>query len=370
MLVRRGIPPSLSAVSQTAATEHSVATGHASAIGKHALTIGKHALTIGKHALTIGNFDGVHLGHQAILAEVRAAAAARGIASGVVTFEPHPREFFAPHAAPTRLSSLREKIELLAQHGIDRVQVCHFNRAFASLTADAFIERVLVAGLQARWIMIGEDFRFGAKRMGDFDYLRAAGLRHGFEVKALPDVTLNDARGHSFRVSSSLLREVLSAGDVERAVTLLGRPYSISGRVIHGDKLGRTLGFPTANVQLRHNRPPLTGIYAVRVMLTLAHDRNTPGGASGAVPGESPRAIQLDGVASMGVRPTVTNSGEMRLEVFLFDFDREIYGSHIRVDFLKKIRDEEKYHDLDTLKQQIAQDARDARAALASLSSQ
>ncbi len=350
MLVRRGIPPSFSAVSQTAAAALTVAGGHASAIGKH-------VSTIGKHALTIGNFDGVHLGHQAILAEVRAAAAARGVASGVVTFEPHPREFFAPHAAPTRLSSLREKIELLAQHGIDRVQVCHFNRAFASLTADAFIERVLVAGLQARWIMIGEDFRFGAKRMGDFDYLRAAGLRHGFEVKALPDVTQNDARGHAFRVSSSLLREVLSAGDVERAVTLLGRPYSISGRVIHGDKLGRTLGFPTANVQLRHNRPPLTGIYAVRVMLTLARDRNAPGGA--------PRQMQLDGVASMGVRPTVTNSGEMRLEVFLFDFDREIYGSHIRVDFLKKIRDEEKYHDLDTLKQQIAQDARDARSALA-----
>ena len=366
MLVHRGIPPSFSAVSpaanQTAAAAARALANGSAVAGAGAATGGHSAAGTGEHALTIGNFDGVHLGHQAILAEVRAAAAARGIASGVVTFEPHPREFFALHAAPTRLSSLREKIELLAQHGIGRVQVCHFNRAFASLSADVFIERVLVAGLQARWIMIGEDFRFGARRTGDFDYLRAAGLRHGFEVKALPDVTQNDARGRAFRVSSSLLREVLSAGDVERAVTLLGRPYSISGRVIHGDKLGRTLGFPTANVQLRHNRPPLTGIYAVRVMLTLARDRATPGGA--------PRQLQLDGVASMGVRPTVTNSGEMRLEVFLFDFDREIYGSHIRVDFLQKIRDEEKYHGLDTLKQQIAQDARDARAALASLSSQ
>jgi riboflavin kinase/FMN adenylyltransferase len=298
------------------------------------------------HALSIGNFDGVHLGHQAILAEVRAQAAALGATSGVVTFEPHPREFFAPHAAPTRLSSLREKIEFLAQRGIERAQICHFNRAFASLSADEFIDRVLVSGLNARWIMIGEDFRFGAKRMGDFDTLRAAGLHKGFEVRAMPDVTLNDTRGHTYRVSSSLLREVLSAGDVERAASLLRRPYSISGRVMHGDKLGRTLGFPTANVQMRHNRPPLTGIYAVRVA-----------GLGGSL---------LDGVASMGVRPTVTNSGEMRLEVFIFDFDRDIYGKHIRVDFLKKIRDEEKYKDLDTLKRQIEQDARDARAALAS----
>ena len=297
--------------------------------------------------VAVGSFDGVHLGHQAILSEVRSQALRLGVTAGVVTFEPHPREFFAPHAAPTRLSSLREKIEMLARQGMERAQVCHFNRAFASLSADEFIDRVLVDGLQVRWIMIGEDFRFGAKRLGDFDTLRAAGRRRGFEVQAMPDVSLTDVRGHAFRVSSSLLREVLSAGDVERAQTLLHRPYSISGRVMHGDKLGRTLGFPTANVQLRHNRPPLTGIYAVRV----------------AGLGEHP----IDGVASMGVRPTVTSSGEMRLEVFIFDFDADIYGRHIRVDFLKKIRDEEKYKDLDTLKKQIDQDARDARAALATL---
>ena len=299
------------------------------------------------HALTIGNFDGVHLGHQAILDALRKAADTRGVAAAVVTFEPHPREFFAPHAAPTRLTSLREKIALLAAHRVDRVQVCHFNRALASLSADQFIERVLVKGLAARWVMIGEDFRFGAKRTGDFDSLRRAGSRFGFEVAAMPDVTQRDERGHAVRVSSSVLREVLSAGDVDRAATLLGRPYSISGRVIHGDKLGRTLGFPTANVQIRHNRPPLTGIYAVRVR------------GLGATP--------LDGVASMGVRPTVTNSGEMRLEVFIFDFNADIYGKQVQVDFLKKIRDEEKYKDLETLKAQIDADAREARAFLAAL---
>ena len=313
------------------------------------------------HALTIGNFDGVHLGHQAILAEVRAAAAARDIASAVVTFEPHPREFFAPHAAPTRLTSLREKIELLDAHGMQRAQICHFNRAFASLSADDFIDRVLVQGLSARWVMIGEDFRFGAKRTGDFDHLRRAGQRLGFEVHALPDVTQRDARGHAFRVSSSALREVLSAGDVERAATLLGRPYSISGRVMHGDKLGRTLGFPTANVQMRHNRPPLTGIYAVHVSGVNAQGQVVPARQAD----HAGRAAQanhrtLDAVASVGVRPTVTDSGEMRLEVFIFDFQADIYGKHIRVDFLKKMRDEEKYKDLDTLKRQIEQDAHDA----------
>ncbi len=313
------------------------------------------------HALTIGNFDGVHLGHQAILGAVCRAAAERNCTPAVVTFEPHPREFFAPHAAPTRLTSLREKIELLGAHGIRRAQICHFNRSFASLSADDFIERVLVRGLNARWVMIGEDFRFGAKRSGDFEYLRTAGKRLGFEVHALPDVTQKDARGHEFRVSSSALREVLSAGDVERAAALQGRPYSISGRVMHGDKLGRTLGFPTANVQMRHNRPPLTGIYAVRVSGIDAAGRTGSANQTRDVSG----ATQLDGVASMGIRPTVTDSGEMRLEVFLFDFSADIYGKHIRVDFLKKIRDEEKYKDLDTLKRQIEQDAQDARQFLA-----
>ena len=298
------------------------------------------------HAITIGNFDGVHLGHQAILAELKAAARASGLTSCVVTFEPHPRELFSPHAAPTRLTSLREKCELLFAHGVDRVQVLRFNRAFANLSADEFIERVLVQGLNAKWVMIGDDFCFGAKRSGDLAHLKAAGQKLGFEVHAMPTVKFGVGE-NAARVSSSEVRELLSAGDVARAARLLGRPYSISGRVVHGDALGRTLGFPTANVQMRHNRPPLTGIYAVKVE-----------GAGGR---------PLNGVASLGVRPTVTSSGQVKLEVFIFDFDQDIYGRHIRVDFLQKIRDEEKYKDLETLKRQIAKDADEARRFLETL---
>ena len=294
------------------------------------------------HVVTIGNFDGVHLGHQAILARMKEAALRFRLPACVVTFEPHPREFFSPHAAPTRLTSLREKCELLAAHGVARAQICRFDKGFSRLSADEFIDRVLVRGLGTRWVMIGEDFRFGAKRGGDIAHLRAAGERLGFEVQAMPAVVTPSSDLGAARVSSSALRELLSAGDVERARGLLGRPYSISGRVIHGDKLGRELGYPTANVQLRHNRPPLTGIYAVRV----------------AGLGDT----TLEAVASMGVRPTVTGSGEMRLEVFIFDFAGDIYGRHIRVDFLKKLRDEEKFRDLETLKAQIAQDCLDARA--------
>jgi riboflavin kinase/FMN adenylyltransferase len=294
------------------------------------------------HVVTIGNFDGVHLGHQAILRELAAASRRFGLPSCVVTFEPHPREYFSPHAAPTRLTSLREKCELLERHGVARAQIIRFNRAFSSLTADAFIERVLVNGLGARWVMIGEDFRFGVKRAGDFAHLQAAGRAAGFDVQAMRTVVSAHESEAATRVSSSALRELLSAGDVPRAHSLLGRPYSISGRVVHGDKLGRTLGFPTANIQLRHNRPPLTGIYAVNVA------------GVGAEP--------LEAVASMGVRPTVTGSGEMRLEVFIFDFDADLYGRHLRVDFLKKLRDEEKYPGLEALKCQIALDCEEARA--------
>lgn len=299
--------------------------------------------TAAPHAITIGNFDGVHLGHQAILAQVKAAGSRLGIAPCAVTFEPHPRELFSPLSAPTRLSTLREKCELLFEHGMQRVQALRFNRAFASLSADEFIDRVVVKGLNAKWVMIGDDFCFGAKRSGDFHHLKRAGEQLGFEVHAMPTVKAGEG-DKAMRVSSSAVRELLSAGDVVRAARLLGRPYSISGRVVHGDKLGRKLGWPTANVQMRHNRPPLTGIYAVRV--------------------EGLGSEPLDGVASLGVRPTVTNSGQVKLEVYIFDFDQEIYGQHIRVDFLQKIRDEEKFSSLDALKAQIAKDADDARAFL------
>jgi len=278
----------------------------------------------------------VHRGHQALLGKLREAANGFGLPATVLTFEPHPREFFTPATAPTRLSSLREKLELLAANGVDRVHVCRFDRKFASLEASAFVEAVLVRGLGTRWLAVGDDFRFGSMRAGDFAMLQAASHEFGFRLETLPSVLL-DGR----RVSSSAVRAALAQGDLEVAERLLGRTYGISGRVLHGEKLGRQLGFATANVQLRHNRPPLTGIYVVEV----------------AGIGEGRR----HGVASLGVRPTVSDAGKATLEVHLFDFDADIYGRHVRVDFLQKIRDEEKYPDLATLTAAIRRDVETAR---------
>jgi riboflavin kinase / FMN adenylyltransferase len=290
-------------------------------------------------AVTIGNFDGVHRGHRAMLARTIAVARARGLAATVLTFEPHPRELFSPATAPTRLTSLREKLELLAACGVDRVHVQRFTREFAALAPGAFVERALVALLAARWVLVGEDFRYGARRAGDFASLAAAANERGFELEAMPTVT-----NGGVRVSSSAVRDALASGDLKRAAALLGRAYSISGRVVHGEKLGRALGFATANVQLKHNRPPLGGIFAVRV--------------------EGAAERPLDGVASLGVRPTVHADGRPVLEVHLFDFDDDLYGRHLRVGFLAKIRDEQRYADLDTLKAQIARDCDAARALL------
>lgn len=287
-------------------------------------------------ALTIGNFDGVHLGHQAMLARLIAAARARALPSCVMTFEPHPREFFAPDQAPTRLTSLREKLELLERAGVDRVQICRFNFDFAKTAPEDFIERLLQRGLGARWIQVGDDFRFGARRAGDFGMLKTAGARCGFEVHALTSVAVDGER-----VSSTAVRDRLAAGDMDGAQRLLGRPYSISGRVVHGDGFGRTLGCPTANILMKHNRPPLAGIFAVEVRGL----------------GEQP----LPGVASLGVRPTVARDARPCLEVNLFDFSRDIYGAHLKVEFLHKFRDEEKYADVETLRRQIALDVRNAR---------
>jgi riboflavin kinase/FMN adenylyltransferase len=300
------------------------------------------AVALGPVALTIGNFDGVHRGHQAMLARLAAAAGTRGLPATVLTFEPHPREFFAPQSAPTRLTSLREKLELLAAHGVERVHVQRFSAAFAGLPPEAFVERALVAGLRARWVLVGDDFRFGAKRAGDFAFLADAARRHGFDLEAMP--TVSDG---GVRVSSSAVRDALARGDLARAHELLGRPYSISGRVVHGEKLGRALGFATANVQLKHNRPPLGGIFAVRVH------------GIGAAP--------LQGVASLGVRPTVHAVGKPVLEVHLFDFTADLYGAHLRVEFLAKLRDEARYPDLDALKAQIARDCAQARDVLRAL---
>lgn len=287
-------------------------------------------------ALTIGNFDGVHLGHQAMLAELKRAAGRLGLPACVMTFEPHPREFFAPDQAPTRLTSPREKLELLAACGVDRVHICRFNYRLAQTTAEDFIERIIARGLAARWVLVGDDFRFGARRAGSLVMLKQAGPRFGFEVAALSSVTLDDER-----VSSTALREALAAGELARAQRLLGRAYSISGRVVAGDGLGRKLGFPTANVQMKHNRPPLTGIFAVRLH-----------GAA---------ASPLEAVASLGVRPTVKHKGAPVLEVHVPDFDADLYRRHVRVEFLHKLRDEEKYADLATLTRQIALDVENTK---------
>jgi riboflavin kinase/FMN adenylyltransferase len=297
---------------------------------------------LGPVALTIGNFDGVHNGHQAMLARLTATARARGLAATVLTFEPHPREFFAPQSAPTRLTNLREKLELLAAHGVERVHIQRFSSAFAALAPEAFVERMLVHALAARWVLVGDDFRFGAKRAGDFAFLADAARRHGFELEAMPTVS-----NAGVRVSSSAVRDALARGELARAHALLGRPYSISGRVVHGEKLGRALGFATANVQLKHNRPPLGGIFAVRVHGIGVAPRN--------------------GVASLGVRPTVHAAGKPVLEVHLFDFTDDLYGAHLRVEFLAKLRDEAKYPDLDALKAQIARDCAAARDILKAL---
>ena len=295
------------------------------------------------HAVTIGNFDGLHLGHQAMLARLQDVAKARSLPSCVLSFEPHPREFFAPEQAPARLSSLREKAEHLQRLGIDRFHVFRFDRAFASLTAETFIEQVLGTTLDARYVLVGDDFRYGARRTGDFALLKQAGERLGFDAEFLPTVAVAGERS-----SSTAVRQALAAGELEHAACLLGRPYGISGRVVHGDKLGRDIGFPTANIQLKHNRPPLMGIFAVELH-----------GLDGA---------PLPGVASLGRRPTVKGADAVPvLEVHLFDFKADIYGRRVRVDFLHKLRDEAKYPDLDTLVAQIRRDVDHARQFLAKI---
>ncbi|MEW6313658.1 MAG: bifunctional riboflavin kinase/FAD synthetase [Pseudomonadota bacterium] len=310
-------------------------------------------------ALTIGNFDGVHLGHQAMLARLVQAARTRGLPACVMTFEPHPREFFAPDQAPTRITSLREKLELLAGCGVDRVYVCRFDYAFAQITAEAFIDDILRRGLDTCYLLVGDDFRFGARRAGDFAMLQTVlgnrSAQRGVGVAAASPLPNPSPQGggtcmveamesievNGVRVSSTAIREALVAGNLDGARMLLGRPYSISGRVVGGDKLGKQIGFPTANVQMKHNRPPLSGIFVVEVH------------GLGEVP--------LPGAASLGVRPTVHEKGKAVLEVHLLDFDRRIYGKHLRVDFLKKLRDEEKYPDLPTLTAQIMRDVENTR---------
>jgi riboflavin kinase / FMN adenylyltransferase len=291
------------------------------------------------NAVTIGNFDGVHQGHQAMLARLASRAASVGARATVLTFEPHPREIFTPDSAPTRLTNLREKLEILRGLDVAHVHVCRFNRAFAAISAEDFVSRILVQGLRARYVLVGDDFRFGARRAGDFDLLQRLGDALGYRAEALPTV---EAAGQ--RASSTAVRDALAAGDMALAAQLLGRPYSISGRVVGGDKLGRRIGYPTANIQLKHNRPPLTGIFAVQVQ-----GLERPG---------------WPGVASLGTRPTVHANGKPTLEVHLFGFDRSIYRHHLRVEFLHKLRDEARFDSLEALVRQIDRDVRQARELL------
>lgn len=284
-------------------------------------------------ALTIGNFDGVHLGHKAMLARLIEAADDLALAPAVLTFDPPPREFFARESAPARITSLRAKIEHFRAAGVARTYVARFDRSLASLSPEQFIDDVLVRKLSTRWVLVGEDFRFGKSRAGDLATLRRAART--FSVEAMRTVAVDGERA-----SSTAVRTALAAGDLARAAALLGRPFAFSGRVAHGAKLGRNLGFPTANIPLK-GKPPLAGVFAVRV-----HGL-----------GDMPRK----GVASVGVRPTVSESGVPLLEVFIFDFDDAIYGRRVGVEFVHKLRDEERYSDVDALTHQIRADVAQAR---------
>lgn len=293
-------------------------------------------------ALTIGNFDGVHRGHQALLAHLREAADRLHLEAAVMTFEPHPREFFAQLTqgavqAPARIASLRDKLQSLSDNGVDRVIVEHFNAHFAALSPDDFVEKILVQGLHVKWLMVGEDFCFGAKRAGNLAYLMEAGRHHGFQVESLSTV-MDGAQ----RISSSAVRDALANGDFAGTAKMLGHPYTISGHVIHGQKLGRNLGFPTLNLRVAHKNPALSGIFIVQVHGLAAHP--------------------LPAVASLGVRPTVDDSGRVLLEVHVLDWAGDCYGKLVQVEFLEKLRDEEKYVDLPTLTAAITRDAEQARA--------
>jgi riboflavin kinase/FMN adenylyltransferase len=299
-------------------------------------------------ALTIGNFDGVHRGHQAMLALLRSEARHRGLPSCVMTFEPHPRDYFAalagkPELAPTRIATLRDKLGELARCGIDQVVILRFDQRFAAQSPQAFIEDVLVKGVGARYVLVGDDFRFGAKRAGDYALLDASGPAHGFDV-----ARMNSYEVHGERVSSSAVRAALAAGDLARAADLLGRPYSISGHVIHGRKLGRSLDSRTLNLRFAHPRPAAQGIFVVE---TLGLDGTR----------------KLPGVASLGVRPTVEDAGRVLLEVHCLEWPGTLgieggYGRVVEVDLLHKLHDERRYPSLDALQAGIAQDVADARA--------
>lgn len=276
-------------------------------------------------ALAIGNFDGMHMGHAALIRSLVEAAKNQNLTPAVMTFEPHPREFFSPQNAPARLSSLREKLEWLCEASVETILLRRFNQPFAQMSAPDFIN--VLHQLNVKAILVGEDFRFGAKRAGGVADFSA----NGFELIPMPRIDLNEER-----VSSTRVRNALATGNLKLAKTLLHRDYSISGKVVHGEKRGRKLGFPTANIHMRHERPALTGVYAVKLE-------------------------GLAAVANLGVRPTINGIPKLMLEVHVLDYQGDLYGKHVHVAFLHKIRDEMKFASLDDLKAQIAQDILVAR---------
>jgi riboflavin kinase/FMN adenylyltransferase len=283
---------------------------------------------------TIGNFDGVHLGHQAVLGQLAEKGNELGLPTLVITFEPQPQEYFTRGDIPPRLTRLREKLKALRRYSVDRVLCLSFNPRLSALSAEEFVRQVLINGLGVKYLVVGDDFHFGCNRSGNFEMLKKAGVRHGFEV-----VNMHTFSICGERVSSTRIRQALQQGRLELAEQLLGRPYRMSGRVAHGNKLGRTIGFPTANLFLHRKRAPVDGVYAVEMF---------------GIEGEP-----VAGVANVGTRPTVDGTRSL-LEVHLFGFNQDIYGAHVDVDFLMKIREEQKFESFDALKQQIFKDSRQA----------
>lgn len=297
-------------------------------------------------ALSIGNFDGVHRGHQVMIAQVCEAADRLGLSPTILTFAPHPRQYFAhlnrrPELSPPQITGLRDKLTALACAGINRVVLARFNQSMAEMTASDFVTQWLAIELNVRWVLVGEDFRFGRQRAGDIHLLKELGHQCGIEVHTLSDIT--DEQGR--RISSSEVRGALAAGEMSRAASLLGRPYGMTGHIVHGKKLGRTLNMPTMNMRVTPRCAARSGIYVVR-----AHGL-----------GSSP----LPGVASLGVRPTVENDGRILLETHLFDLNVDAYGKLVRVELLQHLRDEEKFPDLPTLTAAMHADAQHARAYFA-----
>ena len=271
--------------------------------------------------VTIGNFDGVHLGHQALLDEVRKRAHDLKLESAVITFEPNPKDYFSQNKPQTRISSLREKIELFNEIKIDRVHIIKFNQEFSNVTANEFIS-VLIKQLKVKEIVVGEDFCFGRGREGGIKQLSASSMKLNIKNKILMD---------GQRISSTLIRNLLANDKLDQANKYIGRPYCISGKVVHGEKRGRKIGFPTANIHMRHNRPPLKGVFAVKFQNHF-------------------------GVANLGIRPSIKGEKKLQLEVHLLNFSSDLYGQHVSVIFLKKLRDEKKFKSLDELKEQIKLD--------------